>query len=236
MDENEPPNEKRTAMNHSAVIFDRDNTLTQIDATLNAARMAQLAAIAPAIPAGAVMRHWAAWKGPWPRTPADEPSFWWAFWNALAPRYALSADVVQALQQASIPYHTSFAAFPDALDCVRTLRAQGMRLAVLTNFQLPSVALTLQQAGIDPRWFATLVSSVMLGVAKPDPHAYLAVADALELPARACVFVDDILENVQGACAVGMRGVWLDRQSAALHAPVERIPDLRCLGALMAGD
>src|SRR5690349_9572969 len=121
-------------MKHRAVIFDRDNTLTHIDAALNAARMAQLAAIAPSIPARAVMEHWGAWNGPWPRTADAEPDFWWAFWNTLAMRYAVPADAVQALQAASIPYHTSFAAFPDALDCVGTLRAQGVRLAVLTNF------------------------------------------------------------------------------------------------------
>src|SRR6185369_7457411 len=110
--------------------------------------------------------------------------------------------------------------------CVRRLRAQSMCLAVLTNFQLPSVGLTLKQAGIDPQWFAALLCSTMLGVAKPDPRAYLAAADALDLPAHACVFVDAILENVAGACAVGMRGVWLNRQATVIQTPIEQITNL----------
>jgi 2-haloalkanoic acid dehalogenase type II len=221
--------------NISAVIFDRDNTLTRFDSDAIAARNMRYSAIAPELPAGAVMAHWVDWSGPWPRSAGEERAFWSLFWDTLAERYRLSNTVARALELAGSTYYSDFVAFPDAIDCLQSLRAQGLRLAVLTNFELPSVDLSLQHAGIEPAWFNLLLSSSTLGVWKPDPRTYLATADALKLPPSACVFVDDILENVAGACVAGMRGVWLDRQAAAVRSPIERITNLRSLDNLIAG-
>lgn len=218
----------------SAVIFDRDNTLTRFDSDAIAARNMRYSAIAPELPHGAIMAQWLNWAGPWPRSAREEPAFWATFWDTLAARYRLSNSVARALEVAGSTYYSDFAAFPDAMSCLRSLRARGLRLAVLTNFELPSVDLALQHAGIDPAWFNVLLSSSMLGRSKPDPDTYLAAADALELPPSACLFVDDILENVEGACAVGMRGVWLDRRAVANHTQIERILDLSSLDELIA--
>ena len=217
-----------------AVIFDRDNTLTRFDSAAIAARNMRYAAIAPALPAGAVMEQWLNWDGPWPDSAQEEPAFWAMFWDTLAARYQLPSSVARALEVAGSTYYSDFAAFPDALGCLRSLQARGLRLAVLTNFEMPSVALALQHAGIDPAWFSVLLSSSMLGRSKPDPRTYLAAADALGLAPNACLFVDDILENVEGACAVGMRGVWLDRRAVAAQAQIERIHNLSSLDDLIA--
>jgi putative hydrolase of the HAD superfamily len=218
----------------SAVIFDRDNTLTRFDSAAIAARNMRYAAIAPALPAGAIMAQWQNWPGPWPCSAQEEPAFWALFWDTLAAHYQLPSSVARALEAAGSTYYSDFAAFPDALGCLRTLQARGLRLAVLTNFEMPSVDLALQHAGIDPAWFGVLLSSSMLGRSKPDPRTYLAAADALGLAPSACLFVDDILENVEGACAVGMRGVWLDRRAVAAQVQVERIHDLSSLDDLIA--
>jgi FMN phosphatase YigB (HAD superfamily) len=218
----------------SAVIFDRDNTLTRFDSNAIAARNRRYSAIAPELPAGAVMAQWLHWAGPWPCAASEEPAFWAMFWDTLAARYQLSNAVARALEQAGSTYYSDFAAFPDAIGCLRSLLARGLRLAVLTNFELPSVDMALQHAGIDPAWFSVLLSSSMLGRSKPDPYTYLAAADALGLPPSACLFVVDILENVEGACAIGMRGVWLDRRAVANHTQIERISDLSGLDDLIA--
>jgi 2-haloacid dehalogenase len=44
-----------------------------------------------------------------------------------------------------------------------------------------------------------------LKVAKPDPAAYLLALEALKVQPAACLFVDDLERNVQGALGVGMR-------------------------------
>jgi putative hydrolase of the HAD superfamily len=219
----------------SAVIFDRDNTLTRFDTDAIAARNRRYSAIAPELPAGAVMAHWIHWPGPWPRSATEESAFWAVFWDTLAAQYRLSNRVARALELAGSTYYADFVAYSDAIGCLESLHAQGLRLAVLTNFELPNVHLALLHAGIDPSWFAALLSSSTLGVSKPDPRAYLAAAAALELPPSACVFVDDILKNVEGACHVGMRGVWLDRGSVVAHTPIERIASLGSLDQLIAG-
>jgi 2-haloalkanoic acid dehalogenase type II len=220
-------------MNIQAVIFDRDNTLVRFDEDAVALLEARVAAVATAIPLGAAAAHWEAWPGPWPRSEAEEPRFWRAFWSSLAARYQLPAATVAALLEIGAFYHSCFVAYPDTAACLRSLRERGLRLAVLTNFELPSIGPTLQRAGLDPRWFTALLSSAILGVYKPDPRAYLAAAAALGLPPNACAFVDDLPANVRAANAVGMRGVLIERQGLPMPGAIERIEDLSSLADLL---
>jgi putative hydrolase of the HAD superfamily len=201
-------------MHIQAVIFDRDNTLMHFDAAAIARVEAEIARAAPSLPRGAAVAHWMSWAGGWPRVPADEPAFWSAFWAELAARHQLPGTAAAELQQIGDFYHTCFNIFPDTLACLGLLRSRGLKLAVLTNFELPSIDLTLQHAGIDPGWFAALLSSATIGFRKPDPRAYLAAVAALDIPAAACAFVDDLPENVAAARTLGMQALLLDRRSS----------------------
>jgi putative hydrolase of the HAD superfamily len=216
-------------MDIRAVIFDRDNTLVYFDTAAIAALEARVAAAAPALPPGAAAVHWSAWPGPWPRAATDEPAFWHAFWAQLAAHYTLTDATTAALREIGAFYHTCFTAFPDATPCLRALYARGLQLAVLTNFELPSIDQTLRNAGLDPTWFNALLCSATIGVYKPNPDAYLATAAALELDPAECAFVDDLPVNVAAACAVGMRGVLLDRTHAHTSSSLERVDDLHGL-------
>src|SRR5439155_9269799 len=158
-----------------------------------------------------------------PRAIDQEPAFWQVFWGRLAAQYQLPADTIAALHEIGAFYHTCFTAFPDTLDCLAALRARGVRLAILTNFELPSIHLTLQSAGLDPTWFSVLLSSATTGFPKPDARAYLAAAAALGLPPAACAFVDDLEKNVEAAQAIGMYGWLLDRTGVA---PTSTLPHL----------
>jgi FMN phosphatase YigB (HAD superfamily) len=218
-------------MNIQAVIFDRDNTLMHFDAAAAAAIEARIAAAVPTLPSGAAGKHWMAWPGPWPRTIDQEPAFWQAFWNQFATQYQLPAGTVATLHEIGRFYHTCFIAFPDTLACLTALRARGVRLAILTNFELPSIHLTLQNAGIEPSWFSVLLSSTTIGFPKPDARAYQAAAAALDLPPTACAFVDDLATNVEAAQALGMRGWLLDRAGTA---PASASPHIRDLYQLTA--
>ena len=213
-------------MNIQAVIFDRDNTLMRFDTGAAAAIEARIAAVAPTLPPGAVGRHWLSWPGPWPHAIDQEPAFWQVFWGRLAAQSRLPADTVAALHEIGAFYHTCFPAFPDTRACLAALRSRGVRLAILTNFELPSIHLTLQNAGLDPTWFSALLSSATTGFPKPDARAYLAAAAALDLPPSACAFVDDLATNVEAAQALGMRGWLLDRAGAASANAPPRIRDL----------
>ena len=220
-------------MNIQAVIFDRDNTLMHFDTAAATVIEARIAAAAPTLPPGAVGRHWLSWPGPWPRAIDQEPAFWHVFWGQLAAQYQLPADTVTALLEIGAFYHTCFTAFPDTLACLAALRSRGLRLAILTNFELPSIHLTLQNAGLNPDWFSVLLSSATTGFPKPDARAYLAAAAALDLPPTACAFVDDLIMNVEAAQALGMRGWLLDRTGTAPAGERPYLRDLHELATLL---
>jgi putative hydrolase of the HAD superfamily len=207
-------------MQIQAVIFDRDNTLVFFARAQVARLEAQIAALAPGLPAGAAVRAWASWPGPWPRLAAEEPDFWRGFWAALGAAHSLAELQTAALiEQVGALYHTCFAAFPDAAPALAALHDAGLRLAVLTNFELPSVDRTLAHAGLDPALFEVTLTSTSLGLAKPDPRAFRAAAAALDLAPAACAFVDDLAENVAAARSIGMRAYQIDRSSRT-GAPV----------------
>ncbi len=199
-------------MRFAAVIFDRDHTLLAFDSTRVEAIQARIDSIAPELPPSAVLHLWNGWPGPWPQQPADETPFWRSFWSALGERHRLSPGQIATLEAEIGPvYHTIFTAYPDSLPCLHALRAADLRLAVLTNFELPSVDRTLAYAGIDPKLFEIALSSVTLGVRKPNPQAFYAIATALHLPPNACLFVDDLRENVAAARSIGMEALQIDR-------------------------
>lgn len=55
--------------------------------------------------------------------------------------------------------------------------------------------------------FDTVFVSSELGKRKPEPEAFGAIADAIGVALSRIVFFDDLLENVEGARAVGMQAV-----------------------------
>ena len=55
--------------------------------------------------------------------------------------------------------------------------------------------------------FDAFVMSDRIGVRKPDPAAFEAVMDALEIRAEQCIFVDDMRRNVAAANEFGMQGI-----------------------------
>jgi putative hydrolase of the HAD superfamily len=201
----------------AAVIFDRDHTLLHFDLPAIARLEQRIHSLAPEIPLGATAAHWKSWPGPWPQTIADEQAFWGRFWASLSQMYQVPPERSVALHAIGPFYHTCFSAYPDTIACLQVLRQRGLRLAVLTNFELPSIHLTLEHVGIEPGWFDALISSASLGLWKPDPQTYLIAAQALGVAPAACLFIDDIEENVAGARAVGMRGMLIDRKHTASY-------------------
>ncbi|WP_338141752.1 HAD-IA family hydrolase [Corynebacterium glutamicum] len=55
-----------------------------------------------------------------------------------------------------------------------------------------------------------------LGVEKPEEAAFQAAADAIDLPMRDCVLVDDSILNVRGAVEAGLVGVYYQQFDRAV--------------------
>lgn len=89
-------------------------------------------------------------------------------------------------------------------DVISKLSGLGHRQAILTNDAT---------RWLGERWWETegwgdfdaVVDVVRVGVRKPDPEPYVAVAEALGVPPGECLFVDDLPVNCRGAEAVGMQ-------------------------------
>jgi putative hydrolase of the HAD superfamily len=65
-----------------------------------------------------------------------------------------------------------------------------------------------------------VVNSARIGAAKPEPAIYLAAAGQVGVAPSRCLFVDDVLENVHAAEALGMTGL-LYRQVAELQRALD---------------
>ena len=99
---------------------------------------------------------------------------------------------------------------PEADRAIRAAKADGIKLAILSNEldlfygaglrkRLPLLAL-----------FDVIVDATHTKVLKPDPRAYGQVLQELGVKASDCVFVDDQTRNVEGAIAAGMMAVAFD--------------------------
>ncbi|ESY00261.1 HAD-IA family hydrolase [Mesorhizobium sp. LNJC405B00] len=105
---------------------------------------------------------------------------------------------------------------PEAVRAIRTVHAAGFRLAILSNELDLFYGAGFRQRLPLLKLFDTIVDATYTRILKPDPRAYALVTEALGLPARACVFVDDQQRNVDGGRAAGMRTVHFDVARPAL--------------------
>ena len=103
------------------------------------------------------------------------------------------------------------------------LKAQGYRLVLGSNTNDLHAVQFRRQFAATLAHFDRLVLSYEIGHVKPAAEFYRACAEAAGVPPAACVFIDDLPENVAGAEAAGLVGL-LYRDVPAL------IDDLRTLG------
>lgn len=91
---------------------------------------------------------------------------------------------------------------PDMMALVRRAKEQGIRTALLSNSWGNNYPTDLFDGMFD-----VVVISGEVGMRKPDPDIYQHTLQAIDLPAAACVFVDDLMPNVVAARDLGLVGV-----------------------------
>lgn len=99
---------------------------------------------------------------------------------------------------------------PEADRAIRRAHDAGVRLAVLSNELDLFYGADFRKRLPLLELFETIVDATYTRILKPDLRAYQAVCSALDLPAAACVFVDDQKRNVDGGIAAGMIAVHFD--------------------------
>jgi len=205
-----------------AVLFDRDDTLSLTDRSVyrRAALWVQERFGIPAADAAAhMLAQWAGVEGRWEhlRTLDDEERFWRAYAAELADRLGLGVEAGEELVR-EWPYERFLVPVPAVQTVLAELRALGMKIGVLSN-TLPNVAATLKAIGIADL-VDVAIASCTLGVHKPHPEAFTRAAELLGVPVEAVLFVDDRVENVDAARALGMQALLIDHSGStpgALH-------------------
>jgi putative hydrolase of the HAD superfamily len=94
----------------------------------------------------------------------------------------------------------------EMIELMRELKAEGKRMAMLTNNVREWEPLWRPMLPVD-EIFETVVDSGFVGCRKPEAKIYELTLERLGLPAEACLFIDDLLPNCEGARAAGMSAV-----------------------------
>jgi putative hydrolase of the HAD superfamily len=132
-------------------------------------------------------------------------------------------------------YERSWIAYDDVEDAVRTVTESGVAIAVLTNGITGQQVAKIEKMGLAGK-LGPVLTAEQLGVAKPDPRAYLAACHQLDVPPRQVLHVGDLYDlDVLAAHEAGLRAVHLDRTNEGPRAESERISTLDQLGAYVEG-
>jgi putative hydrolase of the HAD superfamily len=91
----------------------------------------------------------------------------------------------------------------EMLDAVRDLRRAGIHTGLISN----SWSVDHYDRGLLEELFEVVVISAEVKLHKPEPEIYLLAAERLGVEPGACLFVDDLRENCEGAEAVGMTAI-----------------------------
>jgi HAD superfamily hydrolase (TIGR01509 family) len=96
--------------------------------------------------------------------------------------------------------------FPNAVEALEALRSAGVALAIVTDSAHPIERKLgwLEARGLSRDVFDVAISSVELGVCKPDPRIYMAALDRLGFAADAAAFVGHASDEIAGAAEVGL--------------------------------
>ena len=118
-----------------------------------------------------------------------------------------------------------FELLPDVLPALDDLAAAGLRLAVVSNWDV-GLGEVLAELGVGERFEAVAVSA-MVGAGKPDPAIFAHALSALRVrPARALHCGDHPELDCAGARRAGVRGILIDRADAHPDAPCPRVRSL----------
>lgn len=125
----------------------------------------------------------------------------------------ISRELGEPISAPELVDSVRFDPFPDAEPALRDLRERGLKLVVVSNWDI-SLASVLERCGISPLLDGS-ISSAEAGSRKPDPAIF---STALEMagcePGQVIHVGDTAEEDCEGARAAGIRALLIDREGA----------------------
>jgi putative hydrolase of the HAD superfamily len=104
---------------------------------------------------------------------------------------------------------------PPMIELMRELKAAGYRMAMLTNNVKEWEPLWRSMLPVD-EIFEFVVDSAFVSCRKPESRIYAITLERLGLPAEACLFVDDVEVNCEGAERAGIAAVHFQENEQAI--------------------
>lgn len=121
------------------------------------------------------------------------------------------------------PQQAFFSLYEDSMQTIEQLRAAGVHMAVISNWDY-SLHRILKMLGVHGL-FDMVIASLEEGFEKPDPRIFHLALDRFGVaPEEALHVGDDATDDHDGARAVGMRALLVDRSRTAVEPPF--IPSL----------
>lgn len=115
----------------------------------------------------------------------------------------------EELEKALFCIPAKYEKFPEIWELLPKLK-EKFKLAVINNGN------ALAKKYWDERFnfsiFDAFVNSATEGVKKPDPEIFLITCKKLKARPKECLFMDDSLENIEAAKALGMETIWWNKE------------------------
>jgi putative hydrolase of the HAD superfamily len=135
-------------------------------------------------------------------------------WDWVGQRIGLSGS---SLERFRSDYFAEDVLDAGLLAYVDRLRAAGYHLGLLSNATDAARRIIGQRYGVLDH-FGSVTVSAEEGIMKPDPRIFRIALARAGVQAPEAVFVDDFIENVDAARALGMAGVHFEEPAAARMA------------------
>ncbi|HZQ05267.1 MAG TPA: HAD-IA family hydrolase [Anaerolineae bacterium] len=225
---------------YSTYLFDVGGTLIKFDETRRAAAYAERAAqVGVSVPSAKVLAVLEALDQEIPErsrhvplsllSPTEQRAFWTDFWAEGFRQLGLQeTDAVRFADELldSVNGGNFQAVFDDVVPALDGLCARGKQLGVISNFSENCESL-LSSLGL-AKYFDFFIVSGILGIEKPDSRIFQAAIEASGKDVLELVYVgDSIFHDIEGARAVGMDAILVDRANRYAKLDVMRVRDLR---------
>jgi putative hydrolase of the HAD superfamily len=180
-------------MTASALVLDYGEVLTRPQPHDVVVRMASVAGL----PVGEFVSRY------WRHRPAYDGGLNVSdYWRRVMERDEVPATLLEELVAADALSWRDYRA--DMWTIAAAVRARGRRTAMLSNGVPEIIARVRAERRLDA-WFDVVVVSCEVGCCKPDPAIYQICLERLQTPADQTLFVDDRVENLQAAEALGFQ-------------------------------
>jgi putative hydrolase of the HAD superfamily len=191
----------------------------------------QVAAVEPQV-WQAIDEYWAG-GGNFTRTDAESRRFWYWVYETFLRLLGVPepGDLPQRLY-AEFIRHDTYRLYPDSLPALEALRARGVLLGVISNWEewLEQLLLHLEIH----TYFQSTTISGRAGLEKPDPRIFALALESLGVaPEEAAHVGDSVRHDVAGARAAGLLPVLIDRGGNVPPGDYLRVTDLTDLPAAL---